>query len=297
MNRKSRISVLVPTRNRAGYLKRMLDKLLESDYPNLEVIVLDGASTDNTVDLLKSYGNRITRWVSEKDHGEYDALNKGISMATGEIVKHMTDDDVLLPESLHLVGAFFDRHPNVGIVFGQVRYWQEKRGSTILLSESNYIDSSVLQPYAYLRSMRHLPGPPTLGGFVRRRVFEQIGEYATDYVIGDYEFWARAVSKGVEIELMPEVVADYYFTGENTVTLKSRQILIDMMRISSKYGTLSDVAYYLGHLLKRDAKRLAAVPFHAVGVHPLRWMERRKSRSSGGPESHGQEEHSMKKQE
>lgn len=281
MNERPRISVLVPTRNRARYLKRMLDTLLKTDYPNLEVIVLDGASTDDTVALLRSYGDRIARWISEKDRGEYDALNKGISLATGEIVKHMTDDDVLLPDSFHTIGDYFAGHPDVGIVFAQVRWWEEKDGTTTLLHASDYTDPSVLEPAAYLRAMRHRPGPPTLGGFVRRGVFDRIGVYAADFVIGDYEFWARAVSKGVRIALIPDVVADYYFTGENTVTLKSREILIDMLRIARRYGTAGDVAHYLWSLMRRDAKSMAAVPFHAMGLHPLQWLEQRKLRSSG----------------
>jgi glycosyltransferase involved in cell wall biosynthesis len=256
----------------------MLDKLLETDYPNLEVIVLDGASNDNTINVLKSYGNKITGWVSEKDGGEYDALNKGISIATGEIIKHMTDDDIIQPEAFRVVGAFFAAHPDVGIVFTQVRWWEEKDGKAILLDTSNYTDPTVLKPRAFIRSMRNKPGPPTLGGFVRRWVFEKIGVFSTDFIIGDYEFWARAVSMEIPIALMPDILSDYYYTGENAVTLKTRQIVIDMINIARKYGTANDVAYYIRILLKRDFMRLAAVPFHAMGIHPLRWLERMSSR-------------------
>lgn len=280
MSEWPRISVLVPTRNRSKYLKRMLDKILETDYPNLEVIVLDGASTDGTVELLKSYGNRITRWVSEKDGGEYDALNKGIGMATGDIIKHMTDDDVLLPEAFRLVGGYFASHPDVGIVFAQVRWWEEKEGNATLLHESNYTDPAVLKPEAYIRSMRHRPGPPTLGGFIRRRVFEQIGLFRTDFVIGDYEFWARAVSGGVRIGLVPDIVADYYFTGQNTVILKSRRISYDMLRIARMHGTARDVLYYIGCVFQAYFMNMAAVPFHVIGIHPLQWVEKMKSRDS-----------------
>jgi glycosyltransferase involved in cell wall biosynthesis len=82
MSQFPKVSVIVATMNRADYLKRMLDKLFEDDYPNKEVIIIDGASQDNTIEVIKSYGNKITKWVSEPDDGEYFALNKGIIYMT-----------------------------------------------------------------------------------------------------------------------------------------------------------------------------------------------------------------------
>jgi glycosyltransferase involved in cell wall biosynthesis len=115
-----KISIIIPTRNRARYLKRGLDKILESDYPDLEIIVMDGASNDDTVPLLKSYGNRVTKWVSERDEGEYAALNKGILLSSGDYILHFTDDDVLIPTSLRSVGEFAAINTDFDILFAQI---------------------------------------------------------------------------------------------------------------------------------------------------------------------------------
>ena len=123
-----KISIITPTRNHARYLKRGLDKILESDYPNLEIIVMDGASTDDTVSLLKAYGNRITKWVSERDGGEYSALNKGIMLSTGDYIMHFTDDDVIIPSSLRPIGEFVAGNPEFDIIFAQVNLWREIDG-------------------------------------------------------------------------------------------------------------------------------------------------------------------------
>jgi glycosyltransferase involved in cell wall biosynthesis len=99
MSNLVKISVAVVTKNRAGSLKRLLDGVLREDYPNLEIVVVDGASTDGTVELLKSYGPAV-RWISEPDNGEYFAWNKAVAMATGEILKPICDDDLLRPGAL-----------------------------------------------------------------------------------------------------------------------------------------------------------------------------------------------------
>ncbi len=263
-----RISIIIPTRNRAQRLKRGLGKILESDYPNLEIIVMDGASTDDTVQVLKTYGDRIARWVSERDEGEYDALNKGIMWSTGDYIMHFTDDDVIIPSSLRSIGEFSANNCNFDIIFAQVKLWREIDGIPVQYGVTKYLDPEAVRPNKYFR---YWPGPPTQGAVVNRRLYERIGLHATNYVIGDYEFWARAIWLGAKCALLPIVVADYHLTGENGVITKADRVRSDQVRIVSAYGTNIDKAYVLLRVQKQALIAVLANISHAIGFHPLRW--------------------------
>jgi hypothetical protein len=110
-------------------------------------------------------------------------------------------------------------------------------------------------------------GPPTQGAFVNRRLYERIGLHATDYIISDYEFWARAIKFGAKCALLPVVVADYHYTGENQVMTKRAQIRRDHVRIASKYGTKID------KIRVQSTQAMIGMLTHcchAIGFHPLR---------------------------
>jgi glycosyltransferase involved in cell wall biosynthesis len=236
------ISVVIPTRNRVHTLKRMLDKLFAENYPNLEVIIVDGASTDGTIDLIKSYGSKISRWVSERDNGEYFALNKGIPMATGEIIKMMSDDDVMHPGSYHKAARYFASHPNTDILFGQTNVWEETDGTKRRVHETMMTDPSRLTLRNWLRGHQVIM---SISSFIHRRVFNRIGLLSTEYVCGDVEFWVRAATKGIVMDVVDDVFLDYYITGSNGVITKKWQVAHGMVRINARYGTLTDILYSL----------------------------------------------------
>lgn len=238
--RYPKFSVVIPTRNRATTLKRMLDTLLQDSYPALEIIIVDGASTDGTVELIKSYGNRISRWISEPDNGEYYALNKGIKLASGELLKLMSDDDVLRPGVFHKVADYFAAHPGVDIVFGQTEVWDEQHGAAVRQFQTIMIDESKLSLWHWLRQKQTVM---SLAAFMRLKVFDRVGMLATEFVNGDVEFWARCAHRGLKMGLMPDIVVDYHYTGFNGVLVKRWGAAKGMVRICAMYGTGSDVAY------------------------------------------------------
>ena len=113
-----KISIVIPSHNQAVFLQQALDSLTNQEYPELEVIVIDGASTDGTVDLLKSRENVVSKWVSEPDNGQTHALNKGFAMATGEVFGWLNCDEKYRPGALRLVGETFMKNLELDIVFG-----------------------------------------------------------------------------------------------------------------------------------------------------------------------------------
>ena len=274
-----KISVVIPTRNRAQTLQRTLDTLLQDDYPSLEIIIIDGASTDGTVDLIKSYGHKISQWVSERDGGEYFAINKGVQRATGEIVKLMSDDDVLRPGIFHKVAQYFISHPDVGILFGQSVVWEDTDGVSRRLFETIMTDESRLTLRNWLRERQSVL---SLASFIRRDTFERIGPMSTDYVCGDVEYWARAASQGIKIGVIPDVVVDYHFTGMNGIITKKWGAASDIVRINMKYGSPVDVINsiwrkyikpYTYHPLAVAVRKICRLLF---GVDPAAYLHKRR---------------------
>lgn len=113
-----RISVITPSFNQVAFLERTLRSVLDQNYPNLEYIVIDGGSTDGSVDVLKKYESRLAYWVSEKDRGQSHALNKGFERATGEIIGWLNSDDLYCPGALFHVGEWFAAHPKDDVHYG-----------------------------------------------------------------------------------------------------------------------------------------------------------------------------------
>jgi glycosyltransferase involved in cell wall biosynthesis len=114
-----RISIVTPSYNQAGFLRKTLDSVLDQHYPDLEFIVIDGGSNDGSVEILREYNPRLTYWISEPDRGQSHALNKGFAHASGEILTWLNSDDVLLPGALQAVGEIFARCPQVHWLTGQ----------------------------------------------------------------------------------------------------------------------------------------------------------------------------------
>jgi glycosyltransferase involved in cell wall biosynthesis len=258
-------------------LKRSLDALLRDNYPDKEIIVIDGASTDGTVELLKSYENRICKWVSEPDRGEYDATNKGISISTGEIIKQMTDDDVQLPGSLQAAASYFLEHPEVDIVFGQTAFWDMRLDENpVLIDAKPRVDPGLLTTRNWIR--RAKTPPCYQAAFFRRRVFDRIGGFATDFVTGDHEFFVRAARAGVKMGIMNDRVVDYYFTGDNQALRKKWADRWGYVRIALRYGDWRDLTYnFWSKVLFLPVWDAAATVAHMLGLHPLRWWIKRRA--------------------
>lgn len=113
-----RISVVTPSFNQGEFLEATLRSVLLQNYPNLEYIVLDGGSTDDSVDIIRRYAPHLTSWRSERDGGQADAIATGFERATGEILCWLNSDDIFLPGALRTAGAMFRRHPRTDFVYG-----------------------------------------------------------------------------------------------------------------------------------------------------------------------------------
>ena len=208
MNTFPKVSVVTTTYNDIENLKRILAEVKKQTYPNIEHIIVDGGSTDGTVDLLKELEEkepgRIS-WMSEKYNGIYDAINKGICMATGEIV-----------------GCCFDRYADEGVLMRMVEI-MEKEGTDGVHGDLCYMDGDRIvrkwhQGQGVIRS-GWMPGHPTL--YLKKEVYDKFGLYRTDYRIsGDYEFMVRILyRKEVTLSYLPEILIYMSHGGTSTNSL------------------------------------------------------------------------------
>ena len=222
MTEKPRITVVTPSFNQAAFLEETLRSVHEQGYPNLEHIVVDGGSTDGSVDLIRQFEPKLAYWVSEPDRGQCHAINKGMTRATGEIACWLNSDDTLEPGSLYAVAEHFLQNPDWGALVGGSRCVDE-RGRTIDLRTRQVVTGD---PEAEaIRWCCREKGSECLtcwsrdwfsqpSTFWRRRVWEQVGglDETLNYSM-DYELWRR-MAKVTEIHPVQDVLATYRFHSE-----------------------------------------------------------------------------------
>lgn len=194
-----KVSVITPSFNRARFLRKNLDSVMGQKYPDLEHIVIDGGSSDDTLSILKEYEGRYNiKYVSRTDRGMYYAINDGIGMASGEIVAYLNTDDFYFSWSVTRAVEEFERNTELDMVYGDS------------LVQDVRIGQEFLNIYASHRRywLKHggILCQPTV--FLRRRVFEKIGQFNVDYkYLADCEFWQRLNRSGLKIRKIDEFLA------------------------------------------------------------------------------------------
>jgi glycosyltransferase involved in cell wall biosynthesis len=217
--RSLKISVVTVGYNAAGTIEDTIRSVAAQNHPAVEHIVVDGGSRDGTRRILHRHAHRLARWVSEPDRGLYDAMNKGIGMATGDVIGTLNADDVYAtPDSLAIVAAAFAREP-VEAVFGDLVFVSGPRAERVV----RYYRSVGFTPNRFARG--RMPAHPTF--FVRRSCYTRYGLYKTDYrIAADFELLARFLkTHGLRYRYLPEVLVRMRTGGLSTGGLRSNWIL------------------------------------------------------------------------
>ncbi|HSE96596.1 MAG TPA: glycosyltransferase, partial [Methylomirabilota bacterium] len=191
------VSIVTPSYGQARFLGRTIASVLGQSYPDLEYIVIDGGSTDGSVDLLQQHGDRI-RWTSEPDRGQSHALNKGFARARGEILAYLNADDVLAPGAVERAVTYLRDHPACDMVYGRAWFIDER---------DRLLEPYPTAPFSFERLMDDncVCQPAT---FWRRRIAERVGGFDESLHIAlDYQYWIRIVLAGGRIDYLPEVLA------------------------------------------------------------------------------------------
>lgn len=189
-----RISIITPSFNQAKYIEQTIVSVLSQSYPNLEYIIIDGGSTDQSVDIIRKYQSRLAYWVSEMDHGQAHAINKGLQRATGDIIAYLNSDDYYLPGALARVADYAVRYPDAELIHGRCRVVDE-RGNKVderCGSISRYEEIVDLWDVWWKR--RNFVQPEV---FWTKRIAEKIGSFREDlFWVMDYDYWLRILHAG-----------------------------------------------------------------------------------------------------
>lgn len=180
------ISLVTPVFNSAKYIEETIHSVLSQDYPHLEYFIVDGGSTDGTLDIIRKYESQITGWISEPDKGMYDALNKGFARTTGEIMGWISATDKLHPQGLTVVGTVFSKFSGVEWITGRRTVFDEEGALTRVDPVMRW------SRYSFLlgASLRHIQQEST---YWRRSLWERAGSHvdASRRSAGDFELWVR----------------------------------------------------------------------------------------------------------
>jgi len=189
------VSIVTVVLNGAKHIEQTIQSVSTQTYPNIEYIIIDGGSTDGTLNILKQYTDQIDHWQSEADGGIYFAMNKGIALAKGQIIGILNADDFYLPGAVHnIVQAHLQN--NADIYYGDMLVMPE--GSSKEAAQRLKPDISV---------MREKPGIFHPACFVKRSVYEQVGDFDTRFKISsDYEFLLRCLEQKCTFSYVPEPI-------------------------------------------------------------------------------------------
>ena len=193
-----KISVVTPSFNQAAYLERTILSVLNQNYPNLEYIILDGGSTDGSVEIIKKYEKYLAYWVSEKDKGQTDAINRGLKMATGHWLTFQNSDDVFAPDAFNNLLKGIKSNPSTSIFFGNFVFIDEHDRTYEIMKSVPF--SIYAQVYEGIQVHNQ-------SFFFKKQVCEQFGYFDAQYTFAfDYEIMARwGIQSSVKTKLINDL--------------------------------------------------------------------------------------------
>ena len=195
-----KISVITPCYNHAAFLRETIQAVLGQEYPNLEYIIMDGGSTDGSVEIIRAYESRLAHWQSARDGGMYNAINAGMRRATGDILAWLNADDYYLPETLNYVAAQMDT-TKAELLFGNAFHFVQDNATMWGSDVGREHARKDLCKYDYVIQP---------ASFWTRAVWEKVGELDESYkIVADWEWFARAKRAGVALRPVARYLAGY----------------------------------------------------------------------------------------
>lgn len=209
-----KISIITSVYNNRDTIAEAIDSVLSQTYKNIEYIIVDGGSSDGTVEIVRGYGDRITKFVSERDRGIYDGLNKGVLLATGDVIGFLHSDDLYANDKIiALIAKEFEKGDFDG-VYGDLVYTPKSDTDKVL----RYWKSRKFE--AGLLKKGWMPAHPTL--FLKRAVYKKFGEFDISFKIAaDYDFMLRILKGGIKVSYLPTVLYKMRVGGESNKSIKN----------------------------------------------------------------------------
>ena len=234
-------SIVVPNYNSGAVIERAIESLLSQSYPDLQIIIMDAESEDQSWDIIERYRNRLDIVVRAKDHGQADGLNKGFSLARGDIVGWLCADDELMPGALSHVAELFRKTPDADVVMGGCERVYE--------DGSREVTPARPDAWEWIRFHNVVEQPST---FWRQPLHRRLGPLDLSYRLGfDWDFWARMAKEGAKITTTERVLSRYYFSGDNKCSKAGNLFAEEAFRILRKHGPFRGGLAYVYRFIYR----------------------------------------------
>ena len=238
------VTVITPSFNQARFLEATIQSVLFQDYPHIEYMIVDGGSNDGSVDIIKKYESKLAWWVSEKDKGQTDAINKGFARAKGKIFAWINSDDTYEPGAVSAAVRYLQEHPEVGMVYGDCNFINEK-GRVIGKFGSAQTNYRLLrQGYAHI---------PQQTMFFRADLWKHVGPLDPSFYFAmDYDLWTRIAAR-TEIKYVPQTWASFRLHGSGKTMAADDRCWPEMIRVHYRDGgsffSIIVAKYYIRKLI------------------------------------------------
>jgi glycosyltransferase involved in cell wall biosynthesis len=255
MNEKPLVSIVTPSFNQARYLEETIRSVLGQTYERIEYILIDGGSTDGSLEIIQKYTDKVSYWVSEKDKGQTDAINKGFKAAHGSILAWLNSDDVYQPRAVSEAVAYLMDQPQVGMVYGDLDFVDEN-GQVIGRFPAAQTDLRRLR-----RGYVHIPQP---AAFFRAELWQQVAPLDDSFYFAmDYDLWVR-LARLTELKYLPgnPWASFRLHSGAKTISADER-CWPEMLRVHYRDGG----GFFSPIVMKYLIRKLAAPV--------IRWRRRR----------------------
>lgn len=259
-----RVTLVTPSYNAAPYLRAAIDSVLAQDYPEIEYLVMDGGSTDGTVELLEGYGNKV-RWISEKDNGQADAISRGFKQTSGEILGWLNADDVLKPGAVRKAVDTFRANPGAALIYGNADFIDDS-GKLIA-------PCTVVEPFVRQRLLSYGDYIIQPAAFFSRAAYEAVGGLdACLHWAMDWDLWIR-LAQDHEFVYVEPVLASYRWLGSNKTAVGGFDRLDEVEAVAKRYGANGLPAYFrlekarvYASLAQQDLREQKLVPMLRHGL-------------------------------
>ncbi len=256
-----KISIVTPSFNHTKFLERTMLSVLEQPYKNLEYIVIDGGSQDGSLEIIRKYADRLASWVSEKDQGQTDAINKGFARASGDIYTWLNSDDTYLPGILPQVVEAFEQNPNVAAIYANANFIDEDDRVIGRFPAAQTDKRKLQQGYVHI---------PQQACFFRADLWRKVGPLDPSYYFAmDYDLWVRLSREGELIYLPDRTWANFRLHPDAKTIVADDRCWPEMIRIHKRDG-----GSVFSIIMLKYGLRVLAGPY-------LRWKRRRMIKTSG----------------
>jgi glycosyltransferase involved in cell wall biosynthesis len=221
------VSIITPSFNQAPYIEETIKSVLTQDYPRIEYIIVDGGSTDGTVDIIRKYEKQIAWWTSEKDKGQTDAINKGFARVTGGILAWINSDDTYEPGAISAAVKYLQEHPDVGMVYGDCNFIDESGKVIGKFNSAQTSHKLIRQGYVHI---------PQQTMFFRADLWKQAGPLDPSFYFAmDYDLWTR-ISARSAIKYVPQTWANFRLHTSGKTIMADDRCWPEMIKVHYRDG-------------------------------------------------------------